>query len=223
MTLPTIRSLSPPTIVSFSKFILLIKSVCLSVCCKTIHLINAWSVVLCTFAATAIRIKELTIIYVTCFLVGFSPGTLPTVPTVPTLPAIRSARSEFSCDFDAGLCGMTQDSLDEIDWIRYRGSTPSQDTGPSRDHTSGKGEYHSNRSLKKVAARFAKPSTSWPTLNAFIQKCLSDSDFDDRGLPADSFVMTHEPFIITCHTIIVCFKYFVRRRKLSERKPYIRV
>ena len=43
------------------------------------------------------------------------------------------------CDFDKGLCGWMNINADEFDWERRRGRTPSSQTGPQRDHTSGKG------------------------------------------------------------------------------------
>ena len=45
-----------------------------------------------------------------------------------------------SCNFDNGLCfGCSQSREDVFNWTLYSGSTPSSDTGPSSDHTSGSG------------------------------------------------------------------------------------
>lgn len=47
-----------------------------------------------------------------------------------------------ACDFeyeDPPYCGFTQSYEDDFDWIRYYGATPSADTGPDYDHTSGDG------------------------------------------------------------------------------------
>ena len=42
----------------------------------------------------------------------------------------------FACNFEnSALCGMTQSTDDNFDWIRHMGQTPSRATGPSRDHT----------------------------------------------------------------------------------------
>lgn len=46
------------------------------------------------------------------------------------------------CDFEAGLCGYTQDKLnDAADWEWRRGNTPTSYTGPRGDHTTGLGYY----------------------------------------------------------------------------------
>ena len=44
---------------------------------------------------------------------------------------------QFSCNFDTGPCGWTQDKGDNFDWTRNRGSTGSTGTGPNNDHTQG--------------------------------------------------------------------------------------
>ncbi|CAH1274166.1 MALRD1 [Branchiostoma lanceolatum] len=67
------------------------------------------------------------------------------------------------CDFDTGLCGYQQDSTDDFDWTRQQGSTPTDQTGPSSDHTTGSGFYMyvevSNKPLG-AAARLISPSLS---------------------------------------------------------------
>lgn len=40
-----------------------------------------------------------------------------------------------TCDFETGLCGWMQKTNDVFDWTRKKGSTPSQNTGPTVDHT----------------------------------------------------------------------------------------
>uniref|UniRef100_A0A673AEX8 MAM domain containing 2 n=1 Tax=Sphaeramia orbicularis TaxID=375764 RepID=A0A673AEX8_9TELE len=46
------------------------------------------------------------------------------------------------CDFEAGLCGYTQDKhSDDSDWEWRRGPTPTSYTGPRGDHTTGLGYY----------------------------------------------------------------------------------
>ena len=41
------------------------------------------------------------------------------------------------CDFEKGICDWTQEQSDQFDWKRFRGRTPSDMTGPMRDHTTG--------------------------------------------------------------------------------------
>lgn len=43
----------------------------------------------------------------------------------------------MDCDFETGLCGWKQDQDDMYDWTEHTGYTPSQNTGPEGDHTSG--------------------------------------------------------------------------------------
>ncbi|XP_078360420.1 MAM and LDL-receptor class A domain-containing protein 1-like isoform X2 [Oculina patagonica] len=48
---------------------------------------------------------------------------------------------DYGCNFDKSLCGFVQDKNDVFDWTRLKGSTPSWQTGPSADHTTGNGYY----------------------------------------------------------------------------------
>lgn len=42
-----------------------------------------------------------------------------------------------TCDFDSDKCGFTDEDTDDFDWARHSGSTPSFNTGPTTDHTTG--------------------------------------------------------------------------------------
>ena len=43
-----------------------------------------------------------------------------------------------NCDFeDKNACGYENDPMNKVDWLVYSGSTPSFNTGPSVDHTTG--------------------------------------------------------------------------------------
>ena len=51
----------------------------------------------------------------------------------------------FECDFDAqDVCGMEQWDTDFFNWDVGQ-TTPSGNTGPSADHTTGSGKYNSNQ------------------------------------------------------------------------------
>ncbi|KAK3513846.1 hypothetical protein QTP70_028832 [Hemibagrus guttatus] len=74
------------------------------------------------------------------------PTTLPTVkPSTPTpsqpTTIISIASCLWSCNFDQDECGWEQLVQDSLDWTRLSGSTPSDFTGPSSDHTTGSGFY----------------------------------------------------------------------------------
>lgn len=43
----------------------------------------------------------------------------------------------MSCTFDVDFCGWEQATNDNFDWIRHKGPTPTPNTGPSHDHTTG--------------------------------------------------------------------------------------
>ncbi|XP_015708985.1 MAM and LDL-receptor class A domain-containing protein 1 isoform X1 [Coturnix japonica] len=44
---------------------------------------------------------------------------------------------DLQCDFENGLCNWVQDTEDDFDWIRIQGPTPTVNTGPLKDHTTG--------------------------------------------------------------------------------------
>lgn len=48
-----------------------------------------------------------------------------------------TADCNFDCTFDNDFCEWVQADYSSIDWIRNKGPTPTQDTGPSSDHTTG--------------------------------------------------------------------------------------
>ncbi|KAJ0057676.1 hypothetical protein NL108_011625, partial [Boleophthalmus pectinirostris] len=66
------------------------------------------------------------------------------------------------CDFEAGLCGYSQDRhTDDADWHWRKGPTPTSYTGPRGDHTTGLGHYvHLEASplLPGQSARLRSPS-----------------------------------------------------------------
>ena len=52
------------------------------------------------------------------------------------------ALAQIDCDFESNSCGWQQIQLDDqFDWEREQGDTPTADTGPYGDHTTGR-KYH---------------------------------------------------------------------------------
>ncbi|XP_022097778.1 MAM and LDL-receptor class A domain-containing protein 1-like isoform X1 [Acanthaster planci] len=49
----------------------------------------------------------------------------------------NSCSNYHLCDFESGICDWRQLTNDELDWRTYSGITPTEWTGPTRDHTSG--------------------------------------------------------------------------------------
>ena len=44
----------------------------------------------------------------------------------------------MGCDFESGdNCGWNHDVTDDFDWMRDNGGTPTANTGPKVDHTTG--------------------------------------------------------------------------------------
>ncbi|XP_022096502.1 MAM and LDL-receptor class A domain-containing protein 1-like [Acanthaster planci] len=52
-----------------------------------------------------------------------------------------SSQNTFNCAFESGFCGWAQATDDDGDFDRNQGSTPTWNTGPSSDHTTGTGYY----------------------------------------------------------------------------------
>ncbi|NWW37180.1 MALR1 protein, partial [Panurus biarmicus] len=53
-----------------------------------------------------------------------------------------SCDPDLQCNFENGLCNWEQDVQDDFDWIRIRGPTPTVNTGPLKDHTTGTARGH---------------------------------------------------------------------------------
>ena len=68
---------------------------------------------------------------------------------------------ETICNFDVSMCGFVQDSNDKFDWTRHKGSTPSTNTGPSFDHTTGTltGELLTNSSVHLASSTISNENT----------------------------------------------------------------
>ena len=56
------------------------------------------------------------------------------------LPYSPAVLTKMSCSFERGFCewrNVHNSRLDQFDWTRLNGSTPSKTTGPTNDHTLG--------------------------------------------------------------------------------------
>ncbi|XP_039405795.1 MAM and LDL-receptor class A domain-containing protein 1 [Corvus cornix cornix] len=53
-----------------------------------------------------------------------------------------SCNPDLQCNFENGLCNWEQDVEDDFDWIRIQGPTPTVNTGPLKDHTTGTARGH---------------------------------------------------------------------------------
>ncbi|XP_070562194.1 MAM and LDL-receptor class A domain-containing protein 1-like [Ptychodera flava] len=55
------------------------------------------------------------------------------------IPSFHTFRSEsgdgYSCDFETGMCGLSNKEGNPVKWVRNQGGTPTPNTGPSTDHT----------------------------------------------------------------------------------------
>ncbi|MCB0769244.1 MAG: hypothetical protein KDC00_02435 [Flavobacteriales bacterium] len=57
------------------------------------------------------------------------------------VPATCVSSLPYTEDFESGIGQWRQGYADDIDWTRISGGTPSNNTGPSADHTTGSGQY----------------------------------------------------------------------------------
>ncbi|XP_056598962.1 zonadhesin-like, partial [Triplophysa dalaica] len=100
-----------------------------------------------------------------CDLDPLLPSTNAPKPT--SLP--ESCR--WSCNFDQDDCGWEQLIQDSFDWTRWSGSTPSELTGPTGDHTTGNGFYMYIEGDSVLHGDSARMMT--PVCYTFEKQCVS--------------------------------------------------
>ncbi|CAG5126615.1 unnamed protein product, partial [Candidula unifasciata] len=110
-----------------------------------------------------IAIDDISIIHgaSSCVLSPANASPTSTVPPPTATPPIAQIPANFNCNFDTDICGWTQDTISGQMWIRYHGVTPSLDTGPTTDHTSGNGFYI-----------YLETSTGYPGMKARLNSPL---------------------------------------------------
>ncbi|XP_065198014.1 MAM and LDL-receptor class A domain-containing protein 2-like [Sycon ciliatum] len=70
--------------------------------------------------------------------ISFSQGCsgFAVTPAPTTTPVYKA-----DCNFDKGYCAWTNSYFNQLDWDLQKGPSPSSNTGPGMDHTSGSGQY----------------------------------------------------------------------------------
>ncbi|KAM8804852.1 IgGFc-binding protein [Eudromia elegans] len=92
-----------------------------------------------------------------------STSTIPPTAGISTPTPVPGSACNFSCTFDVDFCEWVQADASSIDWIRHKGPTPSPDTGPSYDHTTGDGYYiylQGSNALPGFVAQLVSPVCS---------------------------------------------------------------
>ncbi|KAL8608892.1 hypothetical protein ACOMHN_065230 [Nucella lapillus] len=95
-----------------------------------------------------------------------APPTTVSPPTTHTTPSTTPNTGPFNCNFEGNMCGWAQDRSDQFDWIRSHGTTQTQGTGPTGDHTQANhGGYYmyietSNNRKNGDKARLVSPNVS---------------------------------------------------------------
>lgn len=90
--------------------------------------------------------------------------------TTPTVPP-TSTPTPGSCDFERGMCNWIVDSTAAARFSRWRGETPSRNTGPRYDHTkkdsTGKMLFHS--SVNRAGRYFLNSTVEVITLHPYTR------------------------------------------------------
>ncbi len=70
-------------------------------------------------------------------LAADGPGLpIPSKPITTTkTPSSTDEPPLYDCDFESGFCNWQRDVSQPLSWTRIRGTTSTDDTGPSFDHT----------------------------------------------------------------------------------------
>ncbi|XP_072039248.1 MAM and LDL-receptor class A domain-containing protein 2-like [Amphiura filiformis] len=119
----------------------------------------------------------------------YNSTSCPIVTTDPPLPTtLPPSQDEANCDFESDdICGYSQLFDDEMDWIRFTGSTPSAGTGPTADHTLGTSggyymylecsdSYEDPGDVAHLASPYLNPTTEPPCMEFYYHMWGADVD-----------------------------------------------
>ncbi|XP_077978864.1 MAM and LDL-receptor class A domain-containing protein 1-like [Glandiceps talaboti] len=70
-------------------------------------------------------------------LIEATHGTSRGDTAIDDIEILSTPCPEYGCDFQVNICRWRQDTNDDSNWIRKRGGTPTTNTGPTFDHTTG--------------------------------------------------------------------------------------
>ncbi|XP_074733517.1 IgGFc-binding protein-like [Strix uralensis] len=92
----------------------------------------------------------------------------------------------FTCTFDYDFCEWVQADYSSIDWIRNKGPTPTQNTGPSSDHTTGANAGHMFPGLDPepfVAVSSRARAFLWEAFQSWESEMLASPEANDEWAP----------------------------------------
>lgn len=94
----------------------------------------------------------------------------------------------FACTFDKDFCGWVQADSSSLNWIRNKGPTPTPNTGPSSDHTTGgrngnpdTGRGVSPQRWQQTSNSEHRPRLSWPSSRAVCPVSLRARGYTWEG------------------------------------------
>ncbi|XP_072014824.1 thyroid hormone-induced protein B-like [Amphiura filiformis] len=84
-----------------------------------------------------------------------------------------AVNGQLDCNFDGDTCGWQQIQLDDqFDWTRRSGDTPTSDTGPYADHTTGTGSYIYAEASNRAKGQQARMISEDVRINVNSYKCF---------------------------------------------------
>ncbi|XP_070545613.1 MAM and LDL-receptor class A domain-containing protein 1-like [Ptychodera flava] len=78
----------------------------------------------------------------------------------------------YSCDFETGMCGLSNKEGNPVKWVRNQGSTPTPNTGPSTDHTKSNNQGYYAFVNAVLLGNGGKTTMFTEKISATIDSCL---------------------------------------------------